>query len=518
MEKFKTLYKIWQLPVISAAPITIILRPTRKKQAFTHLSLFPNSKAFIIMKISQRLVGVVLSTVLTQARNVFYYDEEHPHLPDPKVTADVDHVNIAHAKSSIFTTNPAGEYAPFQNLSSLKAHFKPDTKFLISIGGWGDIGFRKAAATEDSRKLFASNIAELLKKLSLDGVDIDWRYPGGNGDDYRQVLNWDLAAEPGTYPLLLSEIRSAIGSKKILSIAAPGKPENMIVYTPHNATSIWNLVDWVNVMTYDLMDRRDGITKHHTDVETSLKIVDHYIDNLKLEPHKINLGFAMFAKWFKVDPMEKCETGLGCITLLLETQDGIDTQSSGSITFETANLAPPPSNITETTDGTCGPEIFKTCKKGHCCSIYGYCGTTEDYCNNCEGVAYGSGCKAVSLKSQFQTAMLNGITDSKMGGQYYYDRTRSTFWTWETPDLIAQKFEKIMAARKLGGVMVWSLGEDSYDNSHLIAIREGNSYLKDPSAYQKKKPNNVAKPIQPIQSPQPEPKPQPSKTHWWKFW
>ncbi|CCU80033.1 CELP0030 Effector like protein [Blumeria hordei DH14] len=467
------------------------------------------------MKISQRLVGVVLSTVLVQARNVFYYDEEHPHLPDAKVTADVDHVNIAYAKSSIFSTNPAGEYAPFKDLSSLKTHFKPGTKFLISIGGWGDnVGFRKGAATEDSRKLFASNVAKVLKNLSLDGVDIDWRYPGGNGYDYRQVPNSDLAAETDTYPLLLSEIRSAIGTEKILSIVAPGKTEDMIAYTPQNATSIWNLVDWVNVMTYDLMNRRDGITKHHTDVQTSLKIVDHYINDLKLDPHKINLGFAMYAKWFKVDPTEKCETGLGCITLLLETQDGSDTQSSGSITFETANLAPPPSNITESTDGTCGPEISMTCKKDTAAPST----VTEDYCNNCEDVAYGSGCQTVSLKTQFQNAILNGTTDSKMGGQYYYDRTRNIFWTWETPDLIAQKFEKIMAARKLGGVMVWSLGQDSYENSHINAIRKGNSYLKDPSANQKTKSNNVVSPIQSTQSPQPQPKPQPTKTHWWKFW
>jgi chitinase len=35
------------------------------------------------------------------------------------------------------------------------------------------------------------------------------------------------------------------------------------------------------------------------------------------------------------------------------------------------------------------------------------------------------------------------------------------------------KFEHIIVARRLGGAMAWSLGEDSYDWSHMIALRDG---------------------------------------------
>lgn len=47
------------------------------------------------------------------------------------------------------------------------------------------------------------------------------------------------------------------------------------------------------------------------------------------------------------------------------------------------------------------------------------------------------------------------------------------FWSWDTPELIAQKFEQIVNAKGLGGVMAWSLGEDSAGWKHIEAMKEG---------------------------------------------
>ncbi|KHJ30953.1 putative extracellular chitinase [Erysiphe necator] len=102
-----------------------------------------------------------------------------------------------------------------------------------------------------------------------------------------------------------------------------------------------------------------------------------------------------------------------------------------------------------------------------------YSGSTPDYCNNCQGSAFGSGCQTPSISSLFQTAIANGITDEDAGGQYYFDRANNLFWTWDTATLIARKFNDIVAARGLGGVMAWSLAQDSYDFSHILAIRDG---------------------------------------------
>lgn len=64
-------------------------------------------------------------------------------------------------------------------------------------------------------------------------------------------------------------------------------------------------------------------------------------------------------------------------------------------------------------------------------------------------------------------------TDTKLGGEYYYDVEGKIFWTWDTAALIARKFEEIVRAKGLGGVMAWSLAEDAYDWSRVKAMNEG---------------------------------------------
>lgn len=98
----------------------------------------------------------------------------------------------------------------------------------------------------------------------------------------------------------------------------------------------------------------------------------------------------------------------------------------------------------------------------------------------------------------------SGKADTEEGGQWYWDAAESKFWTWDTPDFIAQKFEQIVKARGLGGVskfsltalflvvylsiysgkgekeadfcsctVAWSLGEDSADWTYVKAIQAG---------------------------------------------
>lgn len=85
-------------------------------------------------------------------------------------------------------------------------------------------------------------------------VDVDWEYPGGNGEDYKENPNEGKVDEIKNYPLLLKEIKAAIGDKE-LSIAVPGLERDMIAYTSEQAPAINEAVDVVNVMSYDLMNR-----------------------------------------------------------------------------------------------------------------------------------------------------------------------------------------------------------------------------------------------------------------------
>jgi chitinase len=63
------------------------------------------------------------------------------------------------------------------------------------------------------------------------------------------------------------------------------------------------------------------------------------------------------------------------------------------------------------------------------------------------------------------------LTDTQNGGEFYYDVEEKIFWTWDTAALVTRKFEEIVKAKGLGGVMAWSLVEDAYDWSRMKAMQ-----------------------------------------------
>lgn len=399
-------------------------------------------------------------------------------LPNNTLTAGITHVITAFANSSLFASDPVGEYTPFKDLTSVRQMFDNGTKVCMAIGGWGDTeGFRAGLATNESRALYASNIATTLDNLGYDCVDIDYEYPGGNGYDYKDVPNSDLTSEIDTYPELLAAIKSAIGDKE-LSIAVPGLERDMIAYTAEKVPAINEAVDFVNLMSYDLMNRRDTVTKHHSDINGSLAAVDAYIER-GMTASKLTLGISFYAKFFALPSNSTCTGPVGCPIVQAELADGTDAGTSGAMTFEASSfpVTVDTSNLTASTDGSCGGTV--TCAGttwGTCCSQYGYCGNTDAHCGTGCQSDFGTGCTDTSTKTtaqSFADALENGQTDTERGGQWYIDTDASLFWTWDTAELIEEKFTKIVSAKGLGGVMAWSLAEDSYDWSHLKAMQAG---------------------------------------------
>lgn len=129
-------------------------------------------------------------------------------------------------------------------------------------------------------------------------------------------------------------------------------------------------------MSYDLMNRRDTVMKHHTDIAGSLEAVELYTA-IGLEPAKINLGLAFYAKWFASEGNCSATAPLGCKTAVLEDPvTGDDLGLSGAVTFEASNYAiVDESKLANSTDGSCGANVgaFGTkCIPGNCCSQYGF--------------------------------------------------------------------------------------------------------------------------------------------------
>lgn len=86
------------------------------------------------------------------------------------------------------------------------------------------------------RQRFAQSAASAIRTLGFDGLEIDWEYPdAGDGDGYVQ---------------LLQATRQAIGEAE-LAIAAPAAPSRVDALGTEQWRAIGQLVDHVNVMSYD---------------------------------------------------------------------------------------------------------------------------------------------------------------------------------------------------------------------------------------------------------------------------
>ncbi|KAH8891828.1 glycoside hydrolase [Thozetella sp. PMI_491] len=411
-----------------------------------------------------------LATVASASRFVLYFDQYHTTtLPSRAETAGVTHVITAFANSSLFTTSPGGVYTPFKSVADLRTMFDDGTKVCMAIGGWGDTaGFGVGAATDTSRKLFAQNVAATADRLGYDCVDVDWEYPGGNGDDYIIHPNSGKVSEIETFPLLLAEIKAAIGSKE-LSIAAPGLVRDMIAYTAEQVPKINAAVDFVNVMAYDLMNRRDNATTFHNDLKGCLNTIDTFIAR-GFTPSKLNLGFAFYAKWFTTQAGVTCSQPKGCPVVPLENPtDGSDNGMSGALTFEASVFAEVPSALTDSPNGSCGAGTTFKCSNS-CCSQYGNCGTTDAHCLTGCQFGYGT-CKGNDINGSFKKALAQGIDDPTYDGMWWWDPSINIFWTWDNAAIIERKFAQIIVRRGLGGAMAWSLAEDSYQWEHLKAMQ-----------------------------------------------
>jgi chitinase len=157
----------------------------------------------------------------------------------------------------------------FATLVALKKE-NPQLTVLISVGGWlWSGGFSDAALTARSRAVFMDSVMDFLDRYHLDGLDIDWEFPGlpGAGHKFR-------AEDKRNFTLLLAELRKRFdeetkrtGKRLYLTMAAGSSPE-FVANTEMDKVA--RLVDTVNLMCYDYYEPGSAPnTGHHAPLYTS---------------------------------------------------------------------------------------------------------------------------------------------------------------------------------------------------------------------------------------------------------
>jgi chitinase len=209
------------------------------------------------------------------------------------------HINFAFGKiagGKVVLPSP-GVAGNLAYLRSLKDG-NPRLKVLLSVGGWEAEGFSDAALSPESRGVFAESVVALLREHSLDGVDIDWEYPGQSVAGIKS-----RPEDKQNFTALLQTLRARLGNRYLLTIASADR--EYFDFTEMDQLHVY--LDYINVMTYDFFNALTPTTGHHaglyasryaapSDRNAQRSIEQHLAAGIP--PDKLVLGVAFYGRGF----------------------------------------------------------------------------------------------------------------------------------------------------------------------------------------------------------------------------
>jgi len=227
----------------------------------------------------------------------------------------ITHINYAFAniKDGKVVEGYETDGENLKKLNQLKQVNK-DLKILISVGGWSwSKNFSDAVFTEKSREIFAQSAVDFMLKHNIDGIDLDWEYPGQKGDNnkFRPEDNENFTA-------ILKLIRGKLdvisnkNSQYLLTIAT-GANQQYLDHT--NMKEAHQYLDFINIMTYDFFTGGSNRAGHHANLYISefdneggasvSKAVEEHV-NAGIPFEKLVLGVPFYGRWWKgVTPENK---------------------------------------------------------------------------------------------------------------------------------------------------------------------------------------------------------------------
>ncbi|KGL38188.1 chitinase [Listeria newyorkensis] len=195
----------------------------------------------------------------------------------------------------------------------------PNLKIGVSLGGWSKSGdFSVMAADDTARANFVENVLKFVKYTNMDFVDVDWEYPNSprDGDllDNKEDEGTPNAgpADKENYVKLLQDLRTGLDAQGKtlnrtyeLSVALPASQWTMSQGI--DLPRVFEIIDFGNMMTYDMHGAWDAITGHQTALYDnpndpyasyglSIDGVTKYLKSKGVPSEKIVVGAAFYTR------------------------------------------------------------------------------------------------------------------------------------------------------------------------------------------------------------------------------
>ncbi|SNX87949.1 related to Chitinase [Melanopsichium pennsylvanicum] len=124
-----------------------------------------------------------------------------------------------------------------------------DTKAVLSLGGWGgSTYFSPAVRTAASRATFIRNINKYYTQYNLDGIDIDWEYPGQTG-----AGNQLDPSDTANFQTFLTELRASLPQGALITAAVSHQPWISSSGQPvESVARAAASIDYIMIMNYDV--------------------------------------------------------------------------------------------------------------------------------------------------------------------------------------------------------------------------------------------------------------------------
>ncbi|SER36908.1 glycosyl hydrolase family 18 protein [Natrinema salaciae] len=342
---------------------------------------------------------------------------------------------------------------------------RDDTKFVLSIGGWGDSEyFSDAALTQENRERFASDCVDLVEKANLDGIDIDWEFPGGGGctadDPVCDVDNVVREGDQERFTLLCQEVRTQLDEAAAndpdrdepyeLSAAVSASPDVVEGKTEGNDglehEQLSDILDFVLVMTFDYRGIWSDTTGHHapllenpddpyeeSDVWSAQYALEYWADQ-GWDSDQLNMAVPFYGRsWSDVQPPNG-DFGTGADDGLFQEYDGEGKDASGDGSYPSWD----PSMGTS------------------------YAGVWEWFDLGSDGR---QGSNPVDLDGP--------------GWETYFDEDAVAAWSWndeerlmishETAQSVEAKMDWLRES-PYGGTMLWAVGGDTYEGDLITTL------------------------------------------------
>ncbi|KAJ2257800.1 hypothetical protein GGH98_000596 [Coemansia sp. RSA 454] len=128
-------------------------------------------------------------------------------------------------------------------------------KVLMSVGGWtGSNLFSQILKDNSSRQRLLSSMSDYIKANNLDGIDIDWEYPGRLGNTCNKV---DAQNDTPNFLHFLQDLRNQFDAEfgprtKLITLAVRVQPFDVNNAPSNNVSEFAKYVDFANIMAYDI--------------------------------------------------------------------------------------------------------------------------------------------------------------------------------------------------------------------------------------------------------------------------